>query len=63
MVEIGPFLNLSRSAWGGTWRAFLERYPDFNFLFIEGSRDCPDFRFAKIDGDWDYQFVRRFLIS
>ena len=39
-------------------------YPDFCFLFIRGSQDCPDFsgveidrywdRFSEIDKNWDY---------
>jgi hypothetical protein len=29
-------------------------YPDFYFLFIDGSQDCPNFRYASINRYWDY---------
>jgi hypothetical protein len=29
-------------------------YPDFGFLLVRGSQDCPNFNFVEIDKYWDY---------
>ena len=30
-------------------------YPNFKFLYINGSWDCPNFYFVKIEWYWDYE--------
>jgi len=32
-------------------------HPDFHFLFIKGSQDGPNFRFASIEWYWDHQTI------
>jgi hypothetical protein len=32
-------------------------YPDFHFLLINGSQDCPNLRFASFDKNWAYREI------
>ena len=38
-------------------------YPDFYFLFIDGSQDCPNFRYASINRYWDQGLVLVLFLS
>ena len=35
----------------------LPVYPDFHFLLINTSQDCPNFHSVSIDKNWDYRKV------